>query len=522
MCLWSTGTSKRPGLHRYFHPFLRDKNLTSSEGVIDLVMQFEDAAINGSTRSEKERDGPDKDWYRPLADITKYTIPLAYSFDGGGLLDLLPAGKQGPSYAQRVNSFSWPRFYDRLGGGVFLEAVKQSMRKTYEYILIDSRTGVSDSAGISIVQMPDTLVVCFTLNIQSMAGAAAVTTSVCEERKRFSSAVRKKNELRIFPVPMRVETAEKIRLDRARESAADSFAAFIEHLPSEKRSQYWKKMNVPYVPFYAYEEILATLADTSGLTNSLLDSLETLTGYLTNGTVDAVGPMDDSKREQLKQLYLEGVKSQSVSSVLEQHPELGSLYLTVSSKQSAWKETDGKEAHLLDSSSISEVRNNSKFLVALMQDSAFREFWNASQQDIARRHLFRWLLIHLMVILASSSSLTVFLTLNTIWDKYLIVPISGSLGAALASLLREMSSIGSSITTPESKREKRFIIELLNGALLALTLIILTGISNPYTPYLVSTEFGLIPLGMLIGIFSTWLIKILFKPPWGDSSTNRS
>ncbi len=34
------------------------------------------------------------------------------------------------------------------------------MRKEYDYILVDSRTGVSDTAGICTVQMPDTLVVC--------------------------------------------------------------------------------------------------------------------------------------------------------------------------------------------------------------------------------------------------------------------------------------------------------------------------------------------------------------------------
>ena len=28
-----------PGLHRYFHPFLRDKELRATDGVIDLVVE---------------------------------------------------------------------------------------------------------------------------------------------------------------------------------------------------------------------------------------------------------------------------------------------------------------------------------------------------------------------------------------------------------------------------------------------------------------------------------------------------
>ena len=36
-----------------------------------------------------------------------------------GWIDLIPAGRQGPTYATRMNSFDWQNFYDRLGGGGF-------------------------------------------------------------------------------------------------------------------------------------------------------------------------------------------------------------------------------------------------------------------------------------------------------------------------------------------------------------------------------------------------------------------
>ena len=63
------------------------------------------------------------------------------------------AGRQGPGFAARVNSFNWSSFYDRLGGGVFIEAVKGEMVKHYDYVLVDSRTGLSDTAGICSVQL---------------------------------------------------------------------------------------------------------------------------------------------------------------------------------------------------------------------------------------------------------------------------------------------------------------------------------------------------------------------------------
>src|SRR5262245_50593676 len=38
-----------PGLHRYFHPFLVDKELTSTDGLMELLMRFETAAVTPVT-----------------------------------------------------------------------------------------------------------------------------------------------------------------------------------------------------------------------------------------------------------------------------------------------------------------------------------------------------------------------------------------------------------------------------------------------------------------------------------------
>ena len=51
-------------------------------------------------------------------------------------------------------------------------------------MLVDSRTGVSDSAGICTVQLPDDLVARYMLNTQSIEGASAVAANVFEKRRR--------------------------------------------------------------------------------------------------------------------------------------------------------------------------------------------------------------------------------------------------------------------------------------------------------------------------------------------------
>jgi cellulose biosynthesis protein BcsQ len=283
-----------PGLHRYFYPFLVDKELTSSDGIIDLMIDFECEALTPL----KEGETLDEDWYKPHANILRYAASLDWEFPGAGTLDFIPAGRQSDSYSSRVTSFNWQNFYDRLGGGVFLEAVKERMREEYDYILIDSRTGVSDASGICTVQMPDMLAVCFTLNHQSIEGAAAVATSVYEQRRKSDPAIQ------IFPVPMRIENGEKDKLEARREYAMKYFERFPTHIPHERQSDYWGEVEVIYIPYYAYEEILAPFGDKSGQTVSLLGSVERLTGYITQGEVTRLKmPPPEAERQRILAEY---------------------------------------------------------------------------------------------------------------------------------------------------------------------------------------------------------------------------
>src|SRR5262249_55632987 len=89
-----------PGLHRYFHPFLEAKGLTQCQGVIECVRRFENAALAPAAEGEK----PTPDWYVSLASLEPYTIPLRGRIPNGGVVDFVPAGRQGPSYAAYVNA----------------------------------------------------------------------------------------------------------------------------------------------------------------------------------------------------------------------------------------------------------------------------------------------------------------------------------------------------------------------------------------------------------------------------------
>lgn len=275
-----------PGLHRYFHPFLLDKQLRSSRGVIDMIREFAAATLDRSPL-------PDDDplWLHQYAQVFQYAISLNWGFPDGGRLDLLPPGQQDPSYTKAVSTFDWDTFYERQNGGAFLDALRENMRRHYDYVLIDSRTGLSDAAGICTIHLPDVVVDCFTMSDQSIEGAAAVARSIVNQRETGEP-------VRIVPVPMRVEDAEQFKLEAGRDIARLRFGHFLTGLSPEEVETYWGDVEIPYKPFYAYEEILAPFGDRPRMENSLLAAFERLTRVLTDGAVQTAAQLPDTDRRQ--------------------------------------------------------------------------------------------------------------------------------------------------------------------------------------------------------------------------------
>lgn len=265
-----------PGLHRYFAPLMDDPELTDSPGIIDFLEDFVAAA------HDMKDEGPR--WFDRYASLDRVAFSLDLGTDEGGI-DFVPAGAQGPMYAQRVTHFDWHAFYEKLGGGVFIEAVKANMRRDYDFVLVDSRTGVSDTSGICTVQLPDALVVCFALNQQNILGASAVAASVLNQRKDATG----NPSIQVWPIPSRIDGAEKERLNKARALAWQEFDGLVHQLPLEQRRAYWGAIELPYEAYFAYEEVLAAFADDPTRVASLLAAYERATGYFTGNTITKLG-----------------------------------------------------------------------------------------------------------------------------------------------------------------------------------------------------------------------------------------
>jgi cellulose biosynthesis protein BcsQ len=276
-----------PGLAHFFRPFLDQDDLAATTGVIDLIMDYRDEAMRGQVR--------ETGWYRDFSRVRSHALSLNWSFPDDGLLDFVSAGQVRSDYAATVAAINWDQFYAELNGSQFFEAMRDDMREHYDYVLIDSRTGLSDIADICTVEMPDDLVVCFTLSDQSIEGASAVARTVTE---RFYN-----RGIRILPVPMRVDEGENEKSDAGRALARHRFAGLPAGMDETQLSQYWAGMVIPYRPFYAYEEILASFGDQHGSPISMLSACERLTAELTRGRVTSLPPMPEDVRLRYKEAF---------------------------------------------------------------------------------------------------------------------------------------------------------------------------------------------------------------------------
>jgi tetratricopeptide (TPR) repeat protein len=273
-----------PGLHKFYHPFLDPVKIGATPGIIDLITDYALAATAPEPRAA--------DWHLEYARIMQHAVSVSWQdFPPGGTLDFVSAGRQNRDYATAITAIDWDNFYERLGGGQFFDALRADMKANYDFTLIDSRTGLSDIADICTLHLPDILVDCFTLSDQSIEGAAAVARSVDE---RYHA-----RNIRILPVPMRIDDAEKEKLDAGRALARARFHRFPSGLTEEEANQYWGSVEIPYKPYYAYEEVLATFGDLPGHSGSILAAFERLANAITEGRAAALPPM----REELRLEY---------------------------------------------------------------------------------------------------------------------------------------------------------------------------------------------------------------------------
>lgn len=194
-----------PGLQHYFEEWMT--SAPERPGIVDLVLSVQSGAQPLL-------------WARLLHPVnTPQSIAT---------LHFISAGNSQPGYYERVQSIDWNLAYAK-GLGSVLEQLRNEWKELYDFILVDSRTGVSDVAGISTIQLPDRLVYLFTANRQSIDGAGAALKTIIASRQKMPLD---REQLLALPVLSRFAQDKEYDLatlwmNEAMQASAPAFASWL-------------------------------------------------------------------------------------------------------------------------------------------------------------------------------------------------------------------------------------------------------------------------------------------------------
>lgn len=236
-----------PGMENYFCHHLNVSEVQQKKGLIDLLH------LKAQCDEILVEEIPWKEYITTISPGNNTSI------------DLLTAGKRDDNYFNKVRQFDYTGFYNESDGGQYLENLREHWLDQYDFILIDSRTGLTDSSGICSIHMPDILVLLFTPNEQSFNGIKEVARKAVEGQKQI---IYDRFRLRVLPIPSRIENAETQLLDEWMQKIYRESAGMLEWLPKKESNieefsitpdQVIGQLKIPYKTFYAYGERLSVV-----------------------------------------------------------------------------------------------------------------------------------------------------------------------------------------------------------------------------------------------------------------------
>ena len=322
-----------PGLHQYLKDFLPSdaKNslqkgtlelFTSLSEKVELLLREAKTETNDKLRlSDQECDNLIQDF-----DFKPYLVPVSYEKSTSASTSekcwLIQAGMFDSEYGQKLAKMNWQQLFDSAPG--IFRSLAAYWKSQYACILIDSRTGLSDSSSICSTLLPDVLTVVFTPNRQSLAGITHVTEFAKNYRQRSADL----RPLRVYPLASRIEQNSEDYRNVWRYGAenhhvfgkVEGYQPLFEELlqPADKEEQecttsaqegmldnYFAQVFVPHSPDYAFGERLCFVSSAASDRYSLRQAYETFLPWLVTGAEPWQYPADKLSALKLANLLQE-------------------------------------------------------------------------------------------------------------------------------------------------------------------------------------------------------------------------
>jgi hypothetical protein len=195
---------------------------------------------------------------------------------------LLTAGARSSGYFKRVRELDVKSFYENHDGGYVIESLRNSWKQQFDFVLIDSRTGITDIGGICTIQLPDILALVFTTIDQSLFGAIDVAMKASLERQKlpFDRA-----QVTALPLPSRFDTQTEHMIAN---QWLERFEVVLDPLykpwlPVEvNRRRFLEMTKVPYMPYFSFGEKLPVIEQGTTDSSGLGFAYETIAALIAN------------------------------------------------------------------------------------------------------------------------------------------------------------------------------------------------------------------------------------------------
>lgn len=244
-----------PGLHLYFDPWIVTPN---QPGLTELV--------------QAHADGANPEWRNFLTEVKFPEVEQS--------LSLLTAGRQDESYVDHMQAIDWADLYEKHNLGGFLEKLRGEWKESFDFILIDSRTGITDISGICTVQLPDFMVLLFTANLQSLKGSVEVVNRARRARDKFPYD---RAGLMTLPVATRFES--RIEYETAQRwlkiFAKELIPIYSQWIHRDVETEdLLNHTRVPYIPYWSFGERLPVIEKGTDDPEDIGFSFETLAALI--------------------------------------------------------------------------------------------------------------------------------------------------------------------------------------------------------------------------------------------------
>jgi formylglycine-generating enzyme required for sulfatase activity/cellulose biosynthesis protein BcsQ len=283
-----------PGLHKFFFPNKNRKSVINLEkfdrlpGLIDLWCQINKTLDNLKINSLRNGEELSQSVLKKI-NIQKYIQPIDLrnlgSNIGLGKLFIMKAGYFDEEYPSRVSKFDWENLHKRSPW--IFKSFADELANEFDFVLIDSRTGITDTSGICTMIMPEKLVVVFTPNSQSLTGVPNLIKRAIDYRQSSDDL----RPLVVFPLPSRIENTEPTQKEAWRngdqKAAIEGYQPQFEvlfkdiyGLDNVNLNLYFDNVQLQHVPTYSYGEKISVLKENRNDRQSLANSFDIFTNWL--------------------------------------------------------------------------------------------------------------------------------------------------------------------------------------------------------------------------------------------------